>query len=95
MTLRELDWMASGAEKAAWLRTADLMALIANANRSEGVAPFKSDEFNRTVPRRKRKVRRGSINALKCFLPKQKQTELREASDVRQERSSQSGKGVR
>lgn len=96
MTLRELDWMAKGAEKAHWTRTADLMALIANVNRSEGTSPFRSDEFNRMVPRKAKKAKPGSINALRVFLPKHLQDELRKADgDVGEEWSSESGEGVR
>jgi len=85
MTLRELDWMADGQQRAEWVRFADLMALIANTNRSEGKAAYRSVEFNRMEKKPPKK--RGSIKALRIFLPEDKQAELRASDHERKERS--------
>lgn len=47
MTLRELLWMADGRGRSAWSHTAQILAMIANANRNpkKKPSPFKPEEF--------------------------------------------------
>ena len=48
-TLRELVWMADGAQRERWSRTSSMMALIANVNRNpkktRGFRPADFDPF--------------------------------------------------
>ena len=46
LTLRELWIMAEEKQKAGWWHTANLMALMANINRSKGQRPYKPADFH-------------------------------------------------
>lgn len=48
------------------------MALIANVNRAEGKPELTGDDFNLTIERKQKPTKRGSIHALKAFLPESK-----------------------
>lgn len=52
-SLRQLLWAAKAKQASDWDHTANLMALIANCNRSPGKKPFYSYQFHpyRTKPR--------------------------------------------
>ena len=46
-TLRELLWMADGAQRSEWSRTSAMMAHLANINRDpKRTRPFKASDFD-------------------------------------------------
>jgi len=77
LTLRELIWMAEGAQRERWQRTSCILALIANANRDPKKGRrFKPADFNPFAPRRKAGVplTADNIGLLKRFVTKERQT---------------------